>query len=345
MPVSLREVAQKSQTSVSTVSRILNGRKDTGVSISDKTRRRVARVARELGYQPNRVARSLRSGKTMSIGVIAPSGDSRIREKITGIEAAATNAGYEVMVAFSRWEARKQEHELQRMLQRRVDGILLLSPANDSNRHDLLGNLLSRGFPILGVGPTSIAGLSCVDFDRVGGFRQLATHLLEQGARRLAFVATNRTLGVERRMEGIRQAMESYSKASLQLIDCDRNDQRVDFDRLHRRIIHVLGKTPLDAVLAQTDLLAMLAMNAAGETGLKVPDDLAVSGCGNEAAGRWQRVPLTTLDVPYEKVARLAVEKLIARIEDKPDDNTKIVVPTEPVIRASSCFRRREKVT
>jgi LacI family transcriptional regulator len=320
----------------------------------------VLTIAKELGYQANPIAKSLRMRRTATIGVVVQGLKLNAR-RIEAAERLAATREYQLLLAMSRWEANREENEIRRLLRRRVDGLLLLSPALDTEGYETIESLVRQNFPLVTIGKPPYEGVDYVDWDRPDMFKRLTAHLLDQGCRRIVFLGRQADQQVSGRIEGVRAAMAGVPGAELRIAGCDERPEVVrQFDippdergpnwveqtvrRLNARAASQLR--PLfeqcwpEAVVCQTDLLAVAAMQVAHGMGLRVPDQVAVTGTSDEDYTEFLPVPLTTVRMPHEAMVEAAMTLLMDRIEKK--ENTDVfparLVPAELVIRKSSLF-------
>ncbi len=338
MAVTLKYVAEMVNLSPVTVSHVLRGR--TSTRVSDETRRRIHDAARKLGYRPNPIARSLRTRRTSSLGVITPPWWTN-GELIYAIEKRVSQRQYELFLAISGGDPQRQHSEIQRLLYRQVDGLLLTSPAMTKADQQKLEQLVAQGFPVLVIGPEEIAGVNSVDWDRAAAYQIVTEHLLERGCRRLVFLAATATTGVALRERGVRQALAGCADVQLRLIVGDTQGQTErDVVRLAQRLQPMLMAGEVDGVICQTDDQAMAVMQLAATMGVQVPSQLAVVGCSDRSAAALHPVPLTSIRLPDHAMANHAVNRLIGNIESvEPIAHASHqLVPAEVVFRKSSLF-------
>lgn len=339
--VSLKDVAKAANTSPGTVSVVLNRRKST-VRVGEATRARILAAAKTLGFRPDPIARSLRTQRTATIGVVV-NGLASNAERLMWVEQLASRRGYEVLLALSRWEVEREEDEINRLLHRRVDGLLLLSPAIDDARRETLQSLAANRFPVVGIGPVTVEGIDVVDADRIEAFRQMAAEMLDRGARRLAFLGWQMTPGVRDRVEGIRRAVDAVPGAELRIAGCP---EGLDLHGVsNQKAVELLdtlyGEKWPDAVLCQTDALAAAVMQRAGIRGLAVPEQVAITGNGETEYASLLPVPLTSVRMPNERLVQVAIDRLIDRIERRVTDEQpmRVNLPMQVIFRRSSEFR------
>jgi LacI family transcriptional regulator len=332
MSTTLEEIAKQAGVSRSTVSRVMNDHP----SVDDETRARVQSVAEKLNYHPNVAARSLAAGRTNIIGLVIPMGVSALFTDpyfpllIQGISSACNANEHSVMLwlAEPEYERRMIRQVLQGGL---IDGVILASALMDD---PMLEALLKRGLPFIMVGrlPTDNQ-ISYVDVDNVNSAREMVSYLLRLGYRKVATIAgpTNMIAGSDR-LQGYRLALRSRGVAldpSL-IVEGDFTEEGgyIAMQRL-------IPRKP-DAVFVASDAMAVGAMRALREAGLRVPDDVALAGFDDIPFSARSEPSLTTVRQPIQRMGALAAETLIDMISHPHPQPRRIILPTELVIRESS---------
>jgi LacI family transcriptional regulator len=323
----IARVAQEAGVGVGTVSRVING----SASVSEATRRRVLDVVAELGYEPNATARALSTGRTRSVGVIAPFFTrSSVIERLRGVAPMLAASGYQ-LVLFD-VERPEQRTGVFRSVIGRVDGLLSISlaPSTADQRR-----LEAAGIPVVLVDQAHEA-LPTVTVDDVEGGRLATTHLIELGHRRIAF-AGDTVDGVHgpsassRRCVGYQRAL---SEAGLPV--------RTDLVKLrpHGREAAEIARdllelaSPPTAVFAASDLQALAMIDALEALGKRVPDDLSVIGFDDVELARY--AGLTTVSQPLEDSGTRGAELLLAALEGEDVLQSRQHLPLELVVRGTT---------
>ena len=328
----MKRIAAELGVSITTVSKVLNDQPDIGPA----TRARVLAKVEELGYRPNAVARSLTLRRTHTLGVVIPDlMHSFFVEIVAGIESVMSARGYGLLLCSSGENPRKERSELEMLRSRQVDGIVLAS-AHVSGNTDLLKQIAALGCALVMIDRDDHPRVKChrvITDDHLVG--RLATeHLLRQGRRAVAHIAGPAIVHARRRETGYREALREHGT--------DPNPEWIvrggfmEADGYHamKRLLEL--KSPIDAVFAANDPAAIGAMRALWESGLRVPDDIAVVGAGNVAHGDLLRVPLTTISWSRQELGRRAAELLLEQIGPAPHGPfRRIVIPPALVIRES----------
>src|SRR5918999_308236 len=302
----IARVAQEAGVGVGTVSRVING----STAVSEATRRRVLEVVAELGYQPNATARALSTGRTRSVGVIAPFFTrSSVIERLRGVAPMLAAAGYQ-LVLFD-VERPEQRAGVFRSVIGRVDGLLTISLTPP--KADLL-RLEAAGIPVVLVDQTH-ESVASVTVDDVEGGRLATSHLLELGHRRIAF-AGDTVDGVHGASASSRRCV-GYQRALVDAGVPVRPDlvklrpHGLDAGEIARDLLEL--PSPPTAVFAASDLQALAMIEAFEALGARVPDDLSVVGFDDVELARY--AGLTTVAQPLEDSGSRGAELLLSALE------------------------------
>ena len=329
--MTLDKVAKLSGVSRSTVSRVINN--DPNVSVA--TREKVLRVIQETQFQPNLVARSLAAGRTRMLGFLIPRAvttvfhDPYFPTVIQGVASACNARDFSVMLwlAEPEYERRMARQVLNNTL---VDGVIVASvQLNDPILEALMES--RRPFLLIGRHPVS-DHVNSVDVDNRASACIAVNHLLQLGRRRVATIRGPQDLmpGLDR-YHGYRDALEQYGRAyDADLVaEGDFTDEG-GYDAMRQLLPH----RP-DAVFAASDIMAIAAMRAIHESGLRVPDDVAVVGFDDIGPAARVTPALTTVRQPVHQSGIVAAETLLDVIDHPEHAPRHVLLPTEIVIRAS----------
>ena len=325
--VSIKDVAKAAGLSVATVSRALNGQS----AVSDDARAKVLSAAESLGYRPNIVARSLRTDRTRTIGlVISDVLNPYFTELARSVEEEARELGYSVIIGNADERADLEAHHVRTLLERRIDG-LLVSPADDHSPLTL--DVADGPTPVVFV-DRWIPGCATpvVRADGREAIRDLVAHLYALGHRRLAIIAgpVTTTTGRER-VEAFRAALSEFGLL-LPESHIGRGDFQTKSGRLATEHFLDLPKRP-DVVFATDNLMALGALDAIRERGLRVPDDIGLAAFDDIPWFPHTAPPITTISQPTTELGRVAVRALADLISGKPARST--VLPAHLVVRRS----------
>lgn len=330
----LKDIAQKTGFSITTVSRALAGYDD----VKPDTRRQIEAVAMGLGYQPNGVARQLRSQKTDTLGIVIPSDDTRFSddffsELLMGVGYATAHMGYDLLVS-----AQTSDDEMSAYRRivggNRVDGVIIAR----TRRHDpRIAYLQECGHAFVVAGrsaPDEPSNFPYVDVDSQDGIGQVTNHLIGLGHRHIGIILPPSEIAYTGyRLAGYQQALIHahlpYQPHYVVHGDLRREGGR---DATYNLLTH---HPQLTAIVACNDAMALGAMNTIQAMGLRVGADVAVTGFDNIALAEHAHPPLTTVRQPFVEIGQHLVELLIRLIQQKPLGESQILLSPMLIIRQS----------
>lgn len=325
--MTIAEVASRAGVSPTTVSHVLSGKRIVGAA----TRGTVQEAIRELGYRPNNVARNLRTRRSRMVAVVVPDITNPFYGVLTrGLADAMDAAGYGSYVCNTDGLPDRERKLLEDVLDRGADGIVLAS--GDVASSASLGPGVQT--PIVCVGDA--LEHACVDLvtadDRVGA-EAVTQHLLERGATRIAMIEGPASSGLPR-AEGYRAALLAAGRSPHPELVAS-GDWTRRGGREAMRLLLARAEPP-DAVFCANDLMAIGAIDAARECGLRIPDDLAIAGFDDVDAATIVSPTLTTVRNPSYETGRTAGELLLSRILGDPSQDGRTVVLPCPLVRRES---------
>jgi LacI family transcriptional regulator len=331
-PVRLKDIARDLDVSVMTVSKVVRGCADVGA----ETRSRVLARIKELNYQPNWVARSLAARRTFMIGLIVPDlMHSFFAEIAKGVSAAIRPFGYDVVICNSEENGELESSEVDRLLARQVDGLLLAS-AQPPSSLAVFERIEVRGVPYVLIDRRFAdvrAPYVGADDEAIG--RIAAQHLLDRGCRRVAHIAgPPLTTGLGRR-KGFE---ETFAAAGVPIPEgyiVHATDDETGYEAT-RRLLR-LDPRP-DAIFGYNDPTAAGAMKAILESGIRIPAEIKVMGVGNVHYSDLLRVPLSTIDQSSTSIGQQAADMLVKAIGNKRKRPLKTVL-IEPKLIARESTR------
>ncbi len=325
MAVTLKHLAQQLGLSVSTVSRVLSGSRDTVIAVS--TARRVRALAEELGYQPNRSARALVTGRSCAVALWMNDLYSSFHALVAHLVYERLHgAGYEVLV-----RCMEQVPQVVRLGSGHVDGILA---------HDCAGALAMylrhrarRAMPIVSMGGYVVRSVDHVEIDLYAGAVEAVQHLVDVGCRRIAYLvnAESRQQGDGRR-DGYDAAMREHGLTPEYIISVDQ--ARASAREAVRH--HVAANGLPDGLFCHNDEMAIGAYRGLCDLGIRVPQDVALVGCDGIEDTEYLEVPITTIRQPLELMCDRAWNLLKRRMAEPDAEPEGIVLRPELAIRAST---------
>ncbi len=325
----IRDVAERAGVSVTTVSHVIN---DTRF-VSEELRGRVLRAIEELNYQPSGVARSLRRKRTHTIGMIIPDNTNPFFAEVArGIEDASFELGYNVILCNSDGDLEKEMDYLGLLIEKRVDGLVFVSAGSNQATIEMLS---TQEVPVVIVDRdiSELAMDSVLTDNRRGGYQ--ATHyLLTLGHRRIACITgpSQLTPSAER-VTGYRNALEEAGVAVDDLLILAGDFQSQSGHEAMRSLLTL--SSPPTAVFVCNDLMAIGALCAAHEAGLRVPQQLSIVGFDDIALASFTTPRLTTVAQPKYEMGLLAAEMLAERIKHKDLSPRRRFLDVELIIRDS----------
>ena len=333
--ITRREVAEKAGVSPATISNVMNGSKYVSPDLVEK----VERVISELGYVPNRAARSLASRRTEQVGFIVPTlANPYFGDVAEGMEEVARDQGYVVTLITAEGEA---DRYISRIIERQMDGVFMTDFGFNFTGKQL-EHMRSRGVRfVVGEGSSYSAetyrSVPCsrISIDYSGAVLRLFTLLREGGHRRIAFLSGNKPeISEVRKDEYSRRVREfGFDDDPALLVSGEPPFSTLAQDgyRDARKLLSVRPDTT--AIFALNDLMAIGALRALREAGLRVPEDVSVIGCDNLYLSETTWPPLATIDTPKRQVGRIAMELLLEAFRG--EDFRRVEVHPEFVLRGS----------
>jgi DNA-binding LacI/PurR family transcriptional regulator len=337
MSVTIEELARQLNLAVSTVSKALNGYSD----ISAATRQRVLETAQAQGYHPNTAARNLRRQRTEKIGVVVnyPINivDDYLAELIPGAAAAAEQADYNLILYTS--VAHHPERISKICRAREVDGLLLLWPPQLERTVALMAE---EQMPYI-VLPrrVSLPGISYIATDHVSSGRQLTEHLLALGHTRIGFTTYPEVYETNTdRFAGYQAALAAAGIPFDEALVVETRAQDPGNGEAILQTLLTLPEPPT-AILCFNDPMAMRVLAAAKARGLRVPEDLSITGHDGILTSAMTTPALTTARQPIPAIGRLAVQTLLAHIANSELPPSQHLLPIQLVVRGSTAERKK----
>ncbi|WP_431215461.1 LacI family DNA-binding transcriptional regulator [Puia sp. P3] len=308
--VTILDIARELNITAATVSRALNDHP----GIRESTKKAVRETATRLNYKHNKIASSLRLGRSSIIGVIIPSAEINFFGSVVhGIEKVAAENNYTVLIYQSNELYEHEKKGVQTFLQSRVDGVLA-SISKETINLDHYSEIRNRGIPLVLFDRTDDRlGVASVEVDDFAGAFQATSHLIDEGCRRVAHIAGQQHVNIfNLRLKGYVEALNVHN--------IPLNDDLIVYGKVSiesgRECMNQLLSRPVipDAVFAVEDFTALGAIQAIKAAGLRIPEDIAIIGFANEAFGEYITPSLSTVNqqtvVMGEEAARLLFEGL-----------------------------------
>jgi len=331
----MNDVARVARVGTMTVSRVLNG----SANVTEETAKRVYHAIEKLGYRPNEMARALRSLKSRTIGLIVPYlFDPFFATCAHAVNTVAREHGYSVILTTSNDDPATEYPEVQSMLQRHVEGLLII-PADI--RRSRVSHAEFAGTHIVTLDrPMHDARIDSVQVQNQSGAKRAVHHLIQQhGHKRILFLGFNKNLyTVRARFEGYRRAMLEARLDPESTFDCSSEEATAEI------VSSQLGsKSPPTAFFTANNLTTRYALRALIERGVRVPEEVALVGFDDFELAEILHPTLTVVRQPASELGRVAANLLFDRIkhDEFPEEGSRVILPVELVIRRSCGCKTR----
>jgi DNA-binding LacI/PurR family transcriptional regulator len=323
IPMNIKEVARLAKVSTATVSRTING----SDKVTTETAERVRRAIETLKFYPNTNARALGSGRSSLYGlIISDITNPFFPELVQSFEDVAVQFGQEVLIANTNYDPHRMELCVTRMLQRKVDGVAIMTSEMDEH---LIDELSSRSIPLVFLDTgTPQKGISNIAIDYASGIDAAVEHLSELGHTSIGFISGPMDLTSARVRR--RAFMQSLKRKGLQLDENLIEEGNHRMDGGHDAMNRLLVKEPRPtAVLTSNDMTAIGAIGALAEHGLKVPRDISVIGFDDIELSAFTQPALTTVRLSRQEIAKVAFRALYNAKDDlSPNGAEYTILPT-----------------
>jgi len=333
-PATLKDVADHAQVSMRTVSNVVSGY----AHVSERMRERVQAAIEQLDYRPNAVARTLRTGRTGMLALVVPEIDvPYFSELARDVITAAAEFGYRVMI-----DQTGHDHERERELLTGGDRTMLFDGILFSplvTKAELLEMNARTSMPLVLLGEHEFDGrYDHVAIDNVRAAHDATRHLIDLGRTRIAAIGAQPQENYatpQQRSDGYESALrEAGIPLEPSYLQPAAHYRRADGYDAARELLAL--PTPPDAIFCFSDLLAMGAMRAVFDAGLRVPEDVAIIGIDDIEEGRYSRPTLSTVSLDTPFIAHHAVARIAARIDDPDAPAEEVVAPHQVVVREST---------
>ena len=302
--MTIREVAARAGVSVSTVSRVLNGR--DAHHMRPETKARVLWAIKELEYTPVKAARSLRRQRTQVIGILLPDISNPFFSLLArGVASVAFESGYSTLICDSDHSVDKESQYLDILLAEGVEGIVFVPVCRPDMKR--IERLLRRGVKIV-VADRRVEGLPAVEADNRGGSRELTEYVLSLGHRRIAYIAGPKEVSTAQdRLVGFQEAME---EAGLKPVVVRHGS--FTYESGYELAKAILETEKVEAIMCGNDLMAIGAIRAAEDLGMRVPQDISIAGFDHVLFADLVRPRLTAVSVPAYEIGMEAMLSLLS---------------------------------
>ncbi|MGI6451053.1 MAG: LacI family DNA-binding transcriptional regulator [Desulfitobacteriia bacterium] len=327
--VTIKDVAKRAQVSITTVSRVLN---KTEHAVSPETRKKVLEAIEELGFIPNAMARGLHRNKTKAIGLIIQDISNPYYPSIVrGVEDEAQELGYTVILANAYRSKERTTKYLNVFREKRVDGIIFTGGGvvKDAVEEKFFEQ---TSISTVVIGKPCTVRVPSVQVNNVQSSREACEYLLKLGHRHIVTITgpAESTTAIDR-LEGYRQALISHGIDPRKELIIQGNFEFASGYRAIKEFPEI-GKGKVTAIFAQNDMMAIGAMKALQDEGLKVPEDIAIIGFDNIPLSSFVTPALSTVAVPVYEMGKTAM-KMLADILEGHEISRFTTLPTKLKLR------------
>ncbi|MCC5937524.1 MAG: LacI family DNA-binding transcriptional regulator [Lunatimonas sp.] len=340
--VSLKDIAEKAGVSTALVSYVLNG-KEKESRVGAETALKIKELAKQFNYTPNFVAKSLRSGKTFTIGlIIADIANPFFASIAREIENEAKDSGYTVIIGSSDERSDKFRDLLSVFIDRQLDGLIIVSTEGSADQIKSLQRrkipfvLLDRYFPEIDTDFVSI--------DSYQASFSAAQHLLQNGFKRIGFIGyESKLFHMKERKRGVWDAMR---QAGIKVSPGWTRDLKFDEveTSMYETIKSMLDDSQsIDSIIFGTYRLAINGLKAIRLLKVKIPSELAIVSYGQAESFELYECPITYLEQPLTALGKKAVEILLDRIENNKEEKIKLLMKAQLKIGESSNYSGKVK--
>lgn len=347
MATTMKDVARRAGVDVSTVSLALNN----DPRIRRETRERIAQIAQDLGYRKNSLARGLRSGKSFTVGAVVGYTSGFWSEVLAGAQSVLAEREYHLLLDYAPNDLRHEEVQIEALKSKRVDGLIIAPSDRDPQSGEDLPvahyrALTEEGIPFVFV-DRFVPGLEA-DFvvaDNFSAARTVTWHLLRLGHKKIAFLYSPHRMNTAQRerLEGYSTVLRASGLVPLPWEALrpkpERSEEAVEATR---ELLAASEGEGVTAILTATDSMAMGALRALYDAGMRVPEQMAVASFGGASIAEYMQPPLTTMTLPMRAIGEQAARLLLSRIDGNKSPCQNILLPTELTVRASCGASIRE---
>ncbi len=331
----IKEVASLAGVSISTVSRVVNGKS----VVNEETRKRVLEAIRQTNYRPNAVAQNLKRGRSNTLCIMVPSIENLIFPEITkGVEDTAWKNGFSVVLCNTDEDPARDRACVEKMKARWIDGFVICSKMGDP---EYIHRLRDEGFPVVLVNrfeEQDIGTLDTVSVDNYQAAYDAVRYLIRTGHKRISYAQGREQLFLYReRYRAYAQALKDHGMEPEERFIMRENCGVDSFYSMTKEMM--AQPDPPDAIFASSDPKAFVIMHALHDMGIRIPEDVSVLGFDNVTLASMVEPPLSTVSQPLYEMGAVAAQTLIHQIDYK-EKNERLPVPVCNTLRVELVIRR-----
>lgn len=342
MGVTMKDIAQKIGLSESTVSLALNDKN----TVSEKTKKRIKAVARDMGYLPNTIAQNLANKRSFTFGLIVPDIENTYYAKIVKlVDKIVRKAGYSFVLAISNDDQNVEEKIINDFISQRVEGILIAPVNKNVTKISHFENLKLRGIPFVFITAFyDIEDVLYVMCDLEEGSYKIVKYLFDLGHENILFMGGEmNNISSAYRINGYKKAHEErgIQIKEQHIIQCDELNYEGTQQALERLII---DKFDFTAVVTINDEMALSVINTLNNNNIDVPNSVSVGGYDNTIFSRVSSVPITTVNQGITDLCTKAVNMLLKVVNKVEITETRIKTKPELIVRESTIRRSKSYI-
>ncbi len=328
----IQDVAKESGVSITTVSRVINN----NYPVKASTRANVEKVIKKLKFRPNLLAKGLIQNYTKTIGILTPSIENLFfSEVIKGIDSVMKPLGYTTFLCHTEGNSESELDMINSLVNRQVDGIIMIDPRKENIESGMLEEL-SETTPLVLINGYS-NGVKCnyVLNDAVSGVNEALEYLLNSGSKKIALLRGGKSYSYDIKEDVYLEFVKDNNLEKLIIRIDDGNDLNA-VSSSKSEVLKALNSDFIpDAILCCNDWMAVGALNAAKQVGVKVPDNLRIIGFDNTIISQITEPSLSTVDQQMTKLGQLSAKRIYTMMSTDDIENQKIFLETKLVIRES----------
>lgn len=332
MASTIKDVAKMADVSISTVSRVINDSKP----VSPEARRRVLHAIDALDYKPNEVARSLVTKKSNLIGVIVEDiGLNFISQILQGVEEVGKMYNYDILLSSSYGDPETEIKFAKLLLQKQVEGILVISNLENSK---LEYKLEKSKIPYIMINNFYQIKKYKASIDFVKASEEMVEYLYKNGHKNIASFAIKKDIDrtLERfKIRGYEQAINKYGLKKVEIFVSGLSPENIEREK--KNILRTIKEEKITAIFSTYDTLAINLINVLIDNGIKVPEDISVTGFGGGYLSGVYRPRLTTIKMPYYDIGAISIRQILKTISNKEKivKSEDVFLPTQRLVRES----------
>jgi DNA-binding LacI/PurR family transcriptional regulator len=329
----LEDIARRAMVSSSTVSRILHSPESRKTHVySKETRRKVIQLAKELGYQPNLLARSFRTRRTHTLGFICGEVHTPHFAELTAVaHEEAERQGYSFYLAVTNWNRKKQAEELDKLLQRRVDGVLIWSCHRHEPGDRHYERIITEKLPVVLL-EDRIEGMASVSSDMRTGMDEAITYLKNKGIGKVGFIGQK---GLDKKTYRNHLAfIQAISEQKVEGVEYECSTQIEDAIRIGKALAHQPNRPK--TVIVFSDYVTTGVIRGLIQEGVRVPEDIGIIGMDGTEMGAYYNPSLTAIFRDRRRMAKRGIELLLKMLDGNAPEQRETFLPTRLIVRESA---------